>query len=1438
MSEYPQQWTVDSGKQIAGTLRFSFYRAVVHCRSFSTLYFSTAMKHLAVTIAVFLLALGSMFAPCSVRSQSAQNLSAISNNAELGTRSYQVMSVQPNEVIIRIAPQYQAKLVTDASSNRSYTEMTFSDGTALDSAGSPEIPRLVLPFIAPDRMPPEIEIVSQTLDVLPNIELAPVPTYTKKHGEYQAQYLVKPERYYAPATAALFSAESTGLFRMAYAGQILVSPIEYDASSHTVTRVRELTLRIRFNTASAPANNTSAISPNEAILFRSIFINGAISQFYTAAEPEVTRYNRPARVTSGKNSAITSVAGNEGQWLQIETTDEGVYRITAQDLAKAGITGAIDTSAIELFGIGGELLDENVTGSNGEWIERPIDIRADGGNFTEFYFYAPGVTAWKYSSTSSYVDGLYHKLNPYTSAGHFLLKIGGDRMGNDLRVPFAADTLTAPAQPGNRVFTAVTHELERILEYPNVGREMLGEDIRRADVGPLAISMPVPGYTPDSTTIRVGYDAKINDPDTGSVSVQINGQFVGAIAARTMYSSDIDNGLPWKRNWDNALRVSPSVSQGPLTVSLAFTSSSVTALASLDFIEFMYRRSTDLGSLSIPFLVLNTNQAFQYNFTSAGNAEVWDVTHSSSPRIIAQASGDAMPANIQGVPNILRRFIAFTPQSAVSPSITPIAVPSLRNTIGQQGAEEIIVTPSAFLAQANELKQLRQQGGQATDPLSVAVVTTDDIYREFGYGSKDITAIRDFMAYTFRHAVTKPHYLALFGNGHCDYQNRATSIPDWMPPYEFPDNEYLNTYRSYVNMGTPDDGYFGRLDEKNANNQRIMDVAVGRIAVENADTAEAFVQKVKHYELSSDPGSWRSLATFVADDRISDDPPHHDPLDHLGDTKIEISKMPERILLNDIFEVSYPTVYTSTGGRQKPAVNQAIIDAMNNGNVLLSFVGHGNPEVWTHEGVLSVPSTILHFNNFDRLAYVTAATCDFSEFDDYAVSSGGVDFLTKPDGGAIGLLGTTRSVTGSEDLVFQFYQTLFDVDPQSGEGTASVGDAMLAGKIACVSGNLPFYYLLGDPAQHLLVPRLYVNFDSINGNPVTNTDSPLRLPALSQVQISGRIAQGRDSTVPTTQNYDGSVTVTLYDTPTLETATTTFSEDSPIHDSYYVDGPILYRGTATVTHGRFTISFVIPRDVKLDTAAAKLSGYAFSNDNRSALGDTRNIKLIAAPDSVLAVRDTSKPAIVVYLGNRMFRSGDAVSKHSTVIVDVSAFHGLNTSTASIGHSFVAWVDDAEDSAIDLASTYVSTQDDYRSGTSERPIELPAGHHTLHVRAFDTFDNPSFASVDFVAKNEDPYQLYNVLTVPNPLSDHTTFTFVQPGHTGSLVHATLSLYTTDGRLVRTLTAETRESTVEIPWDGRDDRSTRVANGVYVFIVNAQNIDDGTFSQAQGKCVVAY
>gem|GEM_PF-2219011 len=1346
------------------------------------------------------------------------------------TSSYEVLSVKADEVLLQIHPTYESQQVLDTSGH-AYTEMTFPGGIVTDSAGSPEIMRLRLEFLTPNREPATVEIVSQSLEVLPNIALAPVPTRIRKSGDLLTKFIVN-DRYYAATSGELFHADPVYVFRTAYSEQITLSPISYDAGSGTVTRVKSLILRIKFPKAS-PLPSAATISSEEASLFRTLFINGEITGLYCRA------WQQNSSVSKASAGAVALGSSDGGQWVLLTTGAEGIYHITAQDLAAAGVTGTIDPSSIELFGQGGEMLNEAITDSSGDWVQRPIDVHAHDAGFSDLYFYAPGTSVWRYSSSIAGVDGLFHNLNPYTSSGHFLLKIGGAPIETPLRVTAASDSLLQAAIPSNQVLAATIHEDDHTLEFGNFGREMLDHDIPRDGAPSFNLTLDAPGYiAADSALLRVAYDSKIPYGESGFVTVNVNGGKVGTIVGRTLDSQPAVFDI--NRNWDHPLFLGTST-QSPLNLSLTFTSSSITATATLDFVELVYHRSTDIGSQSIPFMLVDTGTAFQYKFTNASGGEIWDVTNSLAPRIMATADGNSIGVSLQGEKRAMRRFFAFSGQSSLSPTFTLVTAPTLRNTICQTGATEIIVAPEAFRDQANELAQLREEGGQATEAMSAAVVTIEDIYREFGYGNNDIVALRDFMAYMFHHANTRPVYLTLMGGGHCDYQNRQTSGPDWLPPYEIQSMDAPGGFRAY--LGTepyPDDGLFVELTPGEQYGSgtpgNIYDLAVGRISARNADEAEAYVQKVRHYEHGSDTGVWRTLGTFLADDHWNtDNPPTNvDPLQHVFDTEREIGHLQDRVLVHKIYEASYPIVISKSGQHTRPQVNQAIIDAFNSGTLLFSFVGHGNPEVWTHEGLLNVPSSINEMNNFDRLAYVTTATCDFSVYDDFVRFSGGEQFLIQPGGGAIGLLGTSRSVGGGEPLVQYFYQTLFQHD--SDKGTSTVGQALLAGKRN--GADYEYFYLLGDPAQRLLLPKLYVNFDSINGSALSS--DPTSLSALSQVRIAGSIRSGSDPSAGTDATFNGTVTVTLYDTPTIETATSTFPGTgvAPIVDTYSIEGPILYRGTATVKNGRFTINFIIPRDVKLDSGAAKLSGYAFSTlDARTALGDNKSIQLTGS-DSTLAITDSTGPALKVWLGSRAFRSGEDVSRHSTAIVDVTDLHGLNTSTASIGHSFIAWVDDAQDSAIDLASTYVSKENDFSSGTSIHGIELPAGHHTLHVRAFDTFDNPTFASVDFVAKNNAPYQLYDVTNVPNPIFDHTIFSLVQPGTAGSLVNVTLSLYRTDGGFVRALTASSRQSAIEIPWDGRDASGTTVANGVYVFTVNVQDVDDGTSSVAMGKCVVTH
>src|SRR5437868_13660320 len=70
--------------------------------------------------------------------------------AQHNTRSYQVLSESPNELVIMIEPQYQYNTVI-AVDGKTYTEVRFTGGSAMDSAGAPEAQKLILPLLAPNR---------------------------------------------------------------------------------------------------------------------------------------------------------------------------------------------------------------------------------------------------------------------------------------------------------------------------------------------------------------------------------------------------------------------------------------------------------------------------------------------------------------------------------------------------------------------------------------------------------------------------------------------------------------------------------------------------------------------------------------------------------------------------------------------------------------------------------------------------------------------------------------------------------------------------------------------------------------------------------------------------------------------------------------------------------------------------------------------------------------------------------------------------------------------------------------------------------------------------------------------------------------------------------------------------------------------------------------
>ncbi len=1353
--------------------------------------------------------------------------------------AYSILSSNPNEIIISISPNYHIHTVVDEKTGEKYERINFS-GSSIKGIpiGAPAAEWLPLSVLIPSNESAYVEIINVEYGAPDNAVLAPVPnSIFIKDAEFKTRvesYSRNPELY-SIAPAATVTTTSPGIFRTSYTQEIDIHPISFDAASNTIRLIRQMIVKISF-AGSGQSSVPQIISPNEAEIFGGMFVNGATREFYNSAIREVTKAIPASSTVSYKQTASPN---SNAQWLEVTTSDQGVYHITASDLAKSGITSA-DPASIQLFGYGGATVPEDIDSAIGELHECTVDVLRNGdGSFSEARFYDPGLNEWYYNPGNGHTTlfWLYHILNPFTTSGHYLLKIGGASSGK--RISSKPENPLSPISQST-VPTVVVHESDERFEDRFVSREFVGEEIPKGrDV---TIGLPdLPGYTADSTILRPGFNSHALLART--INLTLNGVQLPGISDNSQYFHTEEDIITYtSRKWDEEILAGSLLHTQNNSLILSATTTEEDSKFWLNWIEVFYRRQTSLNAGQIPFYLVADGRGFNYNFTEAASGETWDVSDPWNPAKLASSNGSTMNVPIQGDANGFRQFIAFTASSIKSPTVSATKTLVLHDSVCQTGAEDIIVTPAAFLDQANKLANQRRMGGQATGPLSVAVVTAEDIYREFGYGSSDYTAIRNFMAFMLRHTAanntTKPLYLTLFANGHCDYRNKTTQLPVGVPIYEIWKNSSVkrldcNSFRSSQLEYIPDDQFFVHLTP--GNNK--MDLALGRVVVHNADEAETFVTKVIKYETSSDQGDWRARATMICDDRYaSDGLKFNDGLDHLQATQDEVVSIPSRIVQKEIYGVAYPNLFTSAG-RRKPDMEKAIIEAFNSGSAIISWVGHGNPSVWAHESILSVPSTINKLTNFNRLAFVTTATCDFSRYDNYAAPiSGGVQLIIKADGGAIASLGTSRSVTedGPNGAAPTFYKALFNKpDCNSLEGSAPIGFAYIAANMA--SSQAVLFYIMGDPTQRIIIPRQYVTIDSINGIPFSESVAPRTIAALSQVTISGHISNACDGS-DLDASFNGNAAITLLDAPTHVAVTTTFLEQSPITDRWNTDGPILYHGSSTVTRGKFRSTFIVSKDIKFDSSNAKISMLAYSDNFHSALGVTTNIRVYGI-ETARVDSDHEGPKLTAYIGSRAFHSGDVVPVNSKIIVDVSDISGLNTSTASIGHSFVAWTDDSTAGTIDLASTYVSKQDDYKTGTSEQQALLPVGTHILKVRAFDALDNPTFTEVEFTARDVQPYALYNTTIKPNPVRNQAVFTFLQPSAPESPVDVTIAIFTVIGQQVRELSAQSiSQNSVSIPFDGRDNSGTILTDGTYIYRVVARERLSGVQTTSGGKFLI--
>ncbi len=1125
---------------------------------------------------------------------------------------------------------------------------------------------------------------------------------------------------------------------------------------------------------------------------------------------EVSPYGANIRV---KHDSIPDYADNSvlatGAWFKIGILTDGIYKVTYDHLQQLGVAGSVPSSAIAVYGNGGGMLPQlNDVFRYDDLQENAIEMFDDGdGSFDAgdyFVFYGQSPHAWNYNNMKQAYE---YSLNKFSDTAFYYVTTSataGKRIEVQPQQILSAENIVTTYDD------FATHEIDSI-NLIRSGREWYGETF--SEQLSYDFFFPFPHRDVSSNTY-ISTDFAARSAITSKFVICANGDSVyyDNVSYVVMNSATKYANVSNKARWfeindtpDVTINISYLRPDNFSTGWLNFVTVNVTSHLVYDGKFFSFRNRQQ----AIP------NRVSQYVIGNAEtNFNVWNITNPLLPCQMATTFDDGVCKFIIQSETI-NEFVGFTANDYRSPQL----MGSVENqNLHQLGAADfVIITHPLFLPQAERLKALHEE----VDNMVVHVVTTDQIYHEFGSGIADPSAIRDFVRMIYYRSPEAPKlkYLLLFGDGSYDPKNRVGENQNMVPTFAARNSHW------YAGSFATDD-FFGMMDPgEGLESVGSIDLGIGRFPVVTQRQATDMVDKVERYMRlnSKNQGAWRNQLCFMADDGNGNL--------HVmqADTILvrDIMRKNRDVNINKIYIDAYPLESTANGNTF-PQANKAFNDQMQEGALIVNYTGHGGETGLTGEGVVEI-TDILSWKNYERLPLVITATCEFSRFDNPALTSAGELVLLNPHGGGIALLTTVRVAFASVNLILnkRIYDTLFMIH---GGNDIRFGDLIMKSKLPTSSSLLNFV-LLGDPALRLAMPQHDIITDSINGQPAIHFKDTLS--ANSTITISGHVQQHNSPGMVLT-DFNGTIYPVLYDKP--EDVTTLGSAHDSYPYTFKLQNTILCQGKASVKNGRFTYTFMLPRDIDYNFGYGKLSYYAVDS-TRDASGYFSGVMVGGTPQNAQA--DTEGPDIKMFLNDSTFLPGTAINPEPLFLARLSDPSGINATGTGIGHDIVLTIDGNTYHSIILNHLFDPELDDHSSGNIALPLgPLSNGMHTLRLRAWDMYNNSSEKTLEFFVSDSIGVSLLNVFNFPNPFRDGTWFTFRHNQFEGDLT-ATVEIYDFYGKLVKTLESQTVSTSgyaIEpIYWVGTSRGGEKLAPGMYIYRMRVGNFK-GQFTERVQKLII--
>lgn len=963
--------------------------------------------------------------------------------------------------------------------------------------------------------------------------------------------------------------------------------------------------------------------------------------------------NSEVRHSYAANSALS-----QGTFYKIRVPSSGVYKLTFEDLTGMGIT----PENVRIFGYGGAMLEQDFSlpmiddlPETAIWMEKGNDGIFNSGDY--ILFYAQGTVRWSYNKNYSMFT---HTKNLYSDYGYYFVTSGitGKRIEKK--------TITLPSNATINPVTEFTdyqvHERD-LINLVNAGKEFYGETFSSGTAHKYIFNFPNPVLA--ENTIKVNLDVAATAASQSSFILNLNGNQHKTLNVAAQNSYD-----PYEKAKRNAGTFTFTPQNDLFEFNMTYSMPTPTSKGYLNYLEVNVRRQLIMSGSVMQFQNIDSTGTNSYKRYLLSNdnqqVQIWDITDQQNISSITTENSAGKMSFIDSGDEV-KHYLAIDPTAAPAfPKPEIVGMISNQNIHAIEQADMVIITHPDFLTQAETLAQAHR----TKDNMTVTVATTEQVYNEFSSGNPDATAYRRVMKMFYDRAVASgnsaalPKYLLLFGRGSFDNRKILSDSGDNLVLTYQSENSLIETY-AYTT-----DDYFTFLEDREGLQvpSHTMDVAVGRFPVTTVQQATDVVNKTINYMNNTGKGKWKSELCFVGDD--GDYNTHMKMADSLASY---INNNHKSYHTNKIYLDAFKKDSLEIMGRF-PVVKDSLLNALQNGLLLLNYTGHGSSQFWANEQILT-NADISRLTN-EHLPLWFGATSDFVKSDSKSISAG-ENVLLNPVGGGIGVLSAARLTYASQNLGLNDYLIRHLFTKENGQHLR-VGDAIRKAKNQLYSeiNKLSFIYL-GDPAIRLNYADKYgIVTNTINDNANFGNDT---LRANSTNTIQGSIVDENSNKVT---DFNGTIHINLYGR---------VQSDTTLRNSNYYNEPafvyndrptVLYSGTVAVVNGDFSCSFTLPKDIDEDFGKGKIYYYAQDDtNNHEALGYFEDF-FVGGIDNIAGVINPDEDGNSLEIGVKNYpnpakdQTCFVISDYESVVsssIDIFDVSGRNICTlSSSGQDKIYW----------------------------------------------------------------------------------------------------------------------------------------------------------------------